>query len=418
METIDTALLTAGAAVLVLGIAGGWIRDRFWLSEPLFCLLLGALLGPSVTGIVPAEMLPGRVLVEALAHITLGIVVMEAALQLPFGYLHRNLGAMAVVLLIAMPLSWLTAAALASPLLGMGLLPALILGAVLAPTDPVLAASVVRGKQAEDILPKRTRTFLTAESGANDGLGQVMLMLPLLLLSVAPSQALGEWVVGVVLWDTVAAVLIGLVVGDIAGWLMVWAMRRDNVEPASTTTIALALTVTVLAAVELAGSGSILAVFAAGLAFKRYASSEQTLHAHVQESISRFFTLPFFLVLGAELPWGDWWQLGWPALVFAVAVAVLRRLPWFWLLCRFMAPVQARREALFLGFFGPIGSAAIYYALRAEDQSALELWPIASLTVAVSAVIHGVSTTPAMWWFARQAPRDDVETSAKALSDT
>ncbi len=401
METIDTALLVAGGAVLVLGIVGGWIKRRFWLSEPLLCLMLGFAVGPAGLALVGAEMLPGPILVEALAHVTLGIAVMEAALRLPFGYVHRTWRTMAVALLVALPLAWLTAAVFAVGLMAMGLLPGLILGALLAPTDPVLSASVVQGGRAEESLPLRTRECLTAESGANDGLGQLMLMLPVLLLGAAAGPALGRWITGVLLWDTLAALAIGWLLGEFAGRLMVWARGNGEVPATAATTLGLALTVTVLAAVELLGSGSILAVFAAGLAFRRFTDAEQTRHAHVQASISRFFTLPFFVVLGAELPWDQWAALGWRGLALALAVVTLRRLPWWWLLRRAMPQVRDRREALFLGFFGPIGTAAIYYALMARDATGLDFWPEATLAVAVSALVHGLSTTPATWAFSR-----------------
>jgi NhaP-type Na+/H+ or K+/H+ antiporter len=178
--------------------------------------------------------------------------------------------------------------------------------------------------------------------------------------------------------------------------MMAWARRQPDSERTSSITIGLALTVTVLASVELIGSSSILAVFAAGVRFKFWVASENTLHPDMQASIGRFFTLPFFLVLGALLPWGDWQALGWSGLAFAVGAATLRRLPWFLLLRPLLSPVKAPREAAVLGWFGPIGTAAIYYALLAEGPTGLSLWPLASLTVAVSAVLHGLTAAPAM----------------------
>ena len=399
MELIDTAIFAAGGAVLVLGIIGGWLTNRFWLNEPLISLFLGILIGPSVLGLVAPENLPGPLLLQALAHVTLGIVVMEAALQLPVRYLRQVLPAVLVALLVVLPLSSVTAAGLGMAFLGLPVLPAFVVGAIMAPTDPVLAASIVQGERAEQQLPERTRLFLIAESGANDGLGQMLLMLPLLLISAAPGIALGRWLLDVVFWDVIAAVAIGLVLGEMVGRLMAWARSQPGAQPTSTSTIGLALSVTVLAAVELIGSGSVLAVFAAGLTFRRYVDAEGTRHAHMQTSIGRFFTLPFFMVLGAELPWADWVRLGWPGLAFAVSAATLRRLPW-WVVCRpLMAPVRSPREALFLGWFGPVGTAAIYYALLAQQMSDLPLWPLASLAVVVSALVHGITATPSLKLF-------------------
>lgn len=399
MNKIDTALFAASSAVFLLGIAGGWVKSRLWLSEQLVCLIVGALIGPAAFGFVDEATLPGPLLVKALAHLTLGIVVMEAALRLPQGYFRRNWRPLAVALCVALPLSWATASALAWSILGHPILPALLLGALLAPTDPVLASSVVEGGRAEDVLPARTREFLISESGANDGLGQLMLLLPALLIESQPGQALRDWLLTGILWDTVLAILIGLTLGHGAGRLMVWARGRESRDSPSTATLGLALSVAVLAAIQLAGSGSILAVFAAGLAFARYTREEDTLHARVQASIGRFFTLPFFLVLGTLLPWHEWLALGLPGLAFAFFAATFRRIPWWYLLRRSMAPVETRREAIFLGFFGPIGTATIYYALLVHDWSGQQFWPIASLAVTVSATVHGLATSPALRLF-------------------
>jgi NhaP-type Na+/H+ or K+/H+ antiporter len=396
VETIDTALVAAGGVVLLLGIVGGWMQRHFWVSEPLLCLVLGVAIGPAVTGLIAPEQLPGTVLLRALAGLTLGIAVMEAALRLPTGYIGRMAGTMAIVLLVAMPLAWVTTAGMALLVLGMAPLPALVLGALMSPTDPVLASTIVEGSRAERSLPERIRQLLTAESGANDGVGQLFLMLPVLLLTASPGVALSDWLVGVLCWDIAAAVAIGLILGEVAGRMMAWARRQPDSEGTSSITIGLALTVTVLASVELIGSSSILAVFAAGVRFKFWVASENTLHPDMQASIGRFFTLPFFLVLGALLPWGDWQALGWGGLAFAVGAATLRRLPWFLLLRPLLSPVKAPREAAVLGWFGPIGTAAIYYALLAEGPTGLSLWPLASLTVAVSAVLHGLTAAPAM----------------------
>lgn len=394
MDVIAVALFTAGSMVLALGLTGSWIKSRYWVSEPLICLVVGAIIGPPGFAFVGRDILPDRLLVEALAHVTLGITVMEAGLRLPSGYVRRCTGPLVVVLLVGLPLMWLTAATFAWAVAGMPVLAALIVGAFLAPTDPVLASDIVVSETAVRDIPAHVRHLLTGESGANDGMGQVLLMAPILLMGGSARTALSGLVLDQILWGVVAAAVIGVAMGDLAGRLMVWARRRSGHDAGSTITVGLALSVSVLSAVQLIGSGSILAVFAAGLRFKRYVAAEETSHPAVQASAARFFTLPFFLVLGAELPVADWIRMA-PATVGAVVLVVLfRRLPWWLILRPWLGPGCRWRDAAFLGWFGPIGTAAIYYALWAEDRTGMDFWPVATLAVTLSAALHGVTATP------------------------
>ena len=413
MTTIDAALFSAGSAVLVLGLVGSWVKRRLWLSEPMLCILLGAVMGPSGLGFVSQHQLPNMTLFKELAHLTLGISVMEAALRLPPTFVRDNARSLALAFLLLMPLSWLTAAALGWALMGYAMLPALVLGALVTPTDPVLASTVVNGGRAA-AFPVRTRNLLMCESGANDGLGQLFLMLPVLLLSATVGLALGDWVKQVLGWGVLAAVAIGLALGEFAGWMMVWARRYEPEDHTPTATVGLALTATVLTAVQMIGSGSILAVFAAGLTMGRHAAAAETTHARMQSSVSRFFTLPFFLVLGTMLPWEAWIDLGIPGIIFALAAVTLRRLPWWLLFQRWMPAIRRPREAVFMGFFGPVGTAAIYYAIVADERSGLNFWPVVTLAVVVSAVVHGLSTTPASWAFTGPAGDTDKPPSGEA----
>ncbi len=131
---------------------------------------------------------------------------------------------------------------------------------MLTPTDPVVASSIVTGGLAERSLPDRLRSTLSLESGANDGLAYLIVLLHR---------------------------------ADLAGW----------VEKHSPLGLSVALSVFVVTAAKLLGSDGILAAFAAGAAFnltidRSVAYEEQ----NVQEAIGRLFTLPIFILFGAMLP--------------------------------------------------------------------------------------------------------------------
>ncbi|MEW5424317.1 cation:proton antiporter [Amorphus sp. 3PC139-8] len=392
----NAALAVSAGTVFVLGIVAGYVKSRLWVSETTICLALGILIGPSAWRLIDLADLPVDrfTLLKEVARVTLAIAVMGAALRLPTRYELNRLRDLVVALAIGLPLMWITSALLAYLILGAPLLTALLIGAALAPTDPVVAGSITGGQLAEARLPDRLRHLLTAESGANDGLALLFVMLAILLLTKAPPEALSEWIVRVFLWEICGAIAIGLAAGWLAGRLLSWAYKQPFTENPSTITVGLALSLTVLAGVRLIGSDGILAVFAAGLMLNRVVTERQTRHEHMQEAISRFFDLPVFILIGLMLPWSAWGNLGWPGVVFAAAILLLRRLPWWLALCPLTREMKTVRDAAFLGWFGPIGVATTYYAVLSQEEAGIDLWPILSLVVFASVVVHGLSATP------------------------
>lgn len=397
MLNVDLAMTVGAGTVLLLGLVAGFVKNRLWMAETMICLAIGIFVGPLVlNALTPADLnwtpVPH---LEEVAHLTLGIAVMGAALRLPAGYWRRNKRNLAAVLCIGLPLMVASGAGLAVAILGLPFLPALMVGAALGPTDPVVASSITGGRVSEANLPARTRNLLTAESGANDGLGLLFVLLPVLLVTEPAAAAWADWGLRVLLWEVLGAVLIGAACGEAAGRLLVWAVRQPSSEAHSITTIGLALSITVLFFVRMIGSDGILAVFAAGLLLKRHLDRVETTHEHTQEAIGRFFDLPVFILFGAMLPWQEWVALGWQGLGFAVAVLVLRRLPWWMLLRPLFPALRSRPEAVFLGWFGPTGIASVYYALLITDRTGFDgAWPVVSLAVTASILAHGITATP------------------------
>jgi len=169
--------------------------------------------------------------------------------------------------------------------------------------------------------------------------------------------------------------------------------------------VTLALSLTVMGIVKVMGSDSILAVFVAGVAFNRFGrGGDEEQQEHVQDVVARFFNLPIFVLLGLAIPWSGWLALGWRGPVLVVAVLLLRRLPWMWALRGLIDPVRGRRDALFAGWFGPIGISALFYANLALRETGLtQVWVVGSLVICASVVAFGVTATPFTRIYGRRA---------------
>lgn len=398
MDALNVALLFIGGLTLIFSLLPNFFTNRVRvLSAPLAALLLGVAIGPAGAGLLDlAGWGDPLLLLEQISRLAVAIAVMASAMRLPVDYFHRHVRPMTLVLTLVMVVMWLTSGALAWAVLGLSPWLALLLGAVVTPTDPVLAGTIVTGGLAERHIPERLRNLLTAEAGANDGGALPLVLLGLFMLEHPPAEALREWVLVAVVKELALALVLGVAIGFCSGRVECWSRRAGFAEESSLLVVTVALAGFTLGAVKLAGGDGLLAVFVAGLVYRRQIDkSDEREEERVQEAINRLVGFPLFTLFGMALPWSAWWDAGWVALVFATLVLLLRRPPALWIAGRALGPTRDRRDALFAGWFGPIGAAAIYYAtFAARETGRAELWSHASLVVFASVVAHGVSATP------------------------
>lgn len=387
-EVLVVLVVLLGAVVAALSTR----LRQLPVSEPLLALALGVLAGPVAADWLDVPALTdggGRALHEV-SSVLLAVSVMAVALRFPFSRGRREWRPLVLLLAVVMPLMALTTGVLAWAVLGTSVAAAAVLGAALCPTDPVLASSVVTGDPAERDLPRRTRLLLSWESGANDGLGLPLVVVALSFLTLlTPGAATEEVVRGVV-----GGVLLGVAAGEGASRAINAGEEHGATKEAPIIVFTLVLAVGVLAAARQLEVGGVLAVFVTGLVLNaRTPGNDRVGALTFDEALNRFAVLPVFVLLGAALPWADWRALGWPLLVLVVAVLLLRRPPWLLLLRR---PLDLpRSDALFLGWFGPVGVSAVFYLTEASARGAgTDVVAAGAAVVAASTLLHGLTATP------------------------
>lgn len=402
MYPLHLSYALVGILGVLLAFWGSAIR-RAPVSEPLLALLVGVLAGP-VLGLIDLPPHEASVVTLEVSRILLAISLMAVALRFPLSAYRSVIRPVGVLLTVAMVGMAVVSAGLAWLVLGLPLALAALLGACMTPTDPVLASSVVSGGPAERQLPARLRQVISGESGANDGLAFVFVVLA---LYAATSGSFGGHLREAV-WGVLGAVAIGAAIGYAAGRAVMVSQAREDVDPGSLLIFTVVLGVAALGVARLARTDAILAVFVAGLAYNavigdRSRASEQKL----DDALTRYLVLPLFFLLGVEVPWRAWRELGWPLAAFVVAVLVLRRLPVVLLLKPALG--LPWRGVVFLGWFGPVGVSALFYLTYSQDEGARDprLWAAGSLVVAASTVVYGVTAMPGRRWYARRSSVSD-----------
>ncbi len=404
MTHLSLWLALLGGLILVLGLGAGRMRRHGYLpSEPIIAVAVGIAIGPF--GLDILHVTPLREPLSLLKHVawlTVAFAVTSIALRLPPSYLRERATSFATILGPGMVLMWVCSSAVIYAVLPIDVLPALLVGASVTPTDPVLANSIVVGETATENIPQRLRRVLSGEAGLNDGIAYLFVFLPILVAAQPIDAALSAWLTQTVVWEVMVAVTLGFVAGSVVGVLERWESAQNFLEGTSVFTITVALTIFVLGVTKLAGTDAILAVFVTAVAYNWQADvSDEAEQQQVQEVFNRLFTIPVFVLFGMSLPWSGWAGLGWRGPALLGGILIFRRLPMVLALRRGIQPLDRPEDTLFVGWFGPIGIAAVYYALLTLERTGVDtVWIVASLIVAGSVLIHGLTATPATQLYA------------------
>jgi NhaP-type Na+/H+ or K+/H+ antiporter len=368
------------------------------LSLPMVCIGIGGLLVLSpfspIVGVNPLE---NRQLTERLTEFVVIVSLMGAGLKLDRPVSWRGWGSTWRLLGIAMPLTIAAIALLGWAVLGLGIAAAFLLGAALAPTDPVLASDVQVGPP-QSGKEDEVRFALTSEAGLNDGAAFPFVYLA---IAIALSQGSGgrpflaDWVLIDVIWKVVAGVAIGWVGGKAMGFLVFRLPNRTGLSETRDGFVALGITCLAYGTTELANGYGFLAVFVSALALR---SVERRHHYHENlhtfaEQIERLVMMILLVCFGAAIAEGSiFGALSWPVIaVTALVLFVVRPLAGY--------PASSPAKAA-IAFFGIRGLGSFYYVAYALGQAEFEGTPIVWVTVCsvvlVSIVIHGALVTPVM----------------------
>jgi NhaP-type Na+/H+ or K+/H+ antiporter len=415
MNDFNAIITLLGGMVLLMALCSKRLAASP-VPPTLIALAIGIGLGPHAFGLIDLEAMGNSAsLLEKLARLALGIGLVGVALRIPSEFPRRQWRSMLTLIGLGMPLMWAISTLLVYLVLDLSFWIAALIGAIVTPTDPVAATPIVTGDLAEKNIPERIRHAISFDSGANDGLGYLFVFLPFLMLTKAADEALMHWLVKTLLWELGAATALGLLLGYTFGKLLRFFESIGAIQEDWRLVYTVALGLLAIGAGNLIHSDEVLVVFVAAAAFDQVVSaSDRKNEEQGQEAVNRFFSIPIFVVLGVALPWDGWQQLGWNGLLLAAAILLVRR-PVTMLLLRPLLPeVRSTQDALFMGWFGPVAVAAMYYAALIEHRLGDPLvWHVVSLVACTSVVAHGLTGAPLTRLYGRATGKRDDSTGKR-----
>jgi len=405
--------VVVGVLLIVMTMSSSFI-SRLPLSAAMLYLAVGVGIGPAGLGLLVLDPISDAGVLERLTEIAVLISLFSAGLKLELPLNDRRWRIPVQLASVSMVLTVAAITALGVWVMRLPLGAAVLLGAILAPTDPVLASDVQVSDPADR---DRLRFGLTGEGGLNDGTAFPFVMLGLGLLSLHDLGAGGwRWWAVDVLWAITGGVAIGYLLGALTGRAILYLRTRHREALGTDEFMALGLIALAYGLAVLCHTYGFLAVFAAGLALRRIGdlpappyttagdrAAAAEAPAHMMQAVGRFNAqLERFAEVGVVLAVGS---LLWVA---AFRTEVLWFIPALFLVIRPLAVyfglhgTQVERpQRRLIAWFGIRGIGSIYYLMYAithelEPALAGRLLSITLAVVVASVLAHGVSVTPLM----------------------
>jgi NhaP-type Na+/H+ or K+/H+ antiporter len=378
------------AVSLVLAVLVSHLAQRTVLSTAVLFLASGFLVGDGMLGLVVLR--PEDPVVWWLVEIALFTVLFTDGMQAGLRDLASAWRLPGRALLLGLPLTLLAVAAFAHWVVGLSWLQALLVGAALSATDPILAAAIVGDRD----VPDRLRHLLNVESGLNDGLALPIVLILLAVLGrqeVEPTALLGEAALGVALGVAVPWVVVRMEQTRLLG-------AASRYEPL----LVLAVGLLLFAVASLTHANLFLAAFAAGATLASLSPALREAFHAFGETLGELLKLAALLVFGvlmsppflAEIPAGGY--------LFALLVLFLAR-PLALAIALFGSRLTWR-EWVAAAWFGPKGFASVVYGLlilRAPVEGRDQMFHLIALVIVFSIVAHSSTDVLVARWFRREA---------------
>jgi len=375
------------AIVLTVSALASGLVERAPLSFPIIFLGLGFLLGGG--GLKVIEITPHSMFLEIVATVSLSLVLFLDAVKLQVDELKSDwhipfltLGPGTIMVIFGVALA-------AYLLVGTTPLQSLLLGAILASTDPVVLRDIVRDER----IPRSVRRALGIEGGMND-----IVVLPIVLILIAVLSAEGSENMNWALFLFRILILspaVGLAVGGIGANLMGRADARFGIRREYQALYGIGLVLAAFAAGQVIDGDGFLAAFFAGLAVTLFNVSLCDCFLEYGEVTAEMMMLLAFVLFGALLSTLLGTIAMVPAFILAIVGLGLIRPASLWLILQ--KAKMSNTARLFMGWFGPRGLSSLLLALlvvQAGAPDAEKLLAITGMVVVVSVIAHGVTATP------------------------
>ncbi|TXF79581.1 cation:proton antiporter [Chryseobacterium sp.] len=388
-------LLAAGVITLLAAVIPNVFRKK-QITPPILYLIIGILIALTGRAYTDFDIMQHSDIIRRVSEFVVLVALTNAGLKIKEPFAWRTWKYSLRLLLITMPLTIVGAAYAGWWLLGLAPAAAVLFGALISPTDPVLASDLQTSRPSKKDFSK-IRLGLTSEAGMNDGLAFPFTYFAIFLAAkgLDYTQWIGEWFYMEVLYKIAAGSVVGFVVGWALYKLIFKVTAESHHSVISRGILSLALTLLPYGLTEILGGYGFIAVFVAACAFsnsERKAKHMDKLHDFTEE-IERIFVTFLFIIIGIYVcaTIDELWNLNTILTALAVLLVIRPISGWLALQGTDLSPF----EKFALSFYGIRGVGSIFYLMYAFAQTdfpnSTELIQVTAMVIVLSVLIHGLS---------------------------
>ncbi|KAF0644044.1 hypothetical protein HYE68_010873 [Fusarium pseudograminearum] len=471
LSDLNVVLAVLGAFMTLYGVISVKLKQQWYLGEALPAMLVGIILGPVSAKFLDSERWgsaePGQTadIALGLMRVVIGVQLVIAGYQLPAKYNINRWKEMLICLLPVMTLMWLcTTACIMATIPKVKVLGAMVIASCVTCTDPVLSQAVAKGPFADKYVPRHLREIISSEAGANDGFGFPFLMFATYLMRHAHEgpagdidaakmlharaedvgrlgggvgEAMKNWFLETWLYYVVLGMAYGAVVGYISCRSIKFALRRSWIDEQSYLLFPVAIGLFIIGTCGAIGTNDLVACFVAGNLLNwdgNFLAETYRRHDEVNHCLDVLLNFGGFMFIGTAIPWAEFHDPDGTGLTIGrlfglgFMVLIFRRIPAIIALYKLMPKVvQNMKEALFMGYFGPIGVGAVFYREHMrhvfphpedgdqEENDMLNVTgPVIYWLVLFSIVVHGLSI-PALNFFYQWRGVEPIQDDAVSI---
>ena len=392
-DSYEVLLLIFGVAFLSASVLPHKLKKSI-LSLPMVYILAGFLLSYFWKGDPFIDPIASGVQLEKVTEMAVIISLMSAGLKIDRDLSLKGWNSTWRLLFITMPFCILGISILGWGWMNISLAAALLLGAAMAPTDPVMAADVQVDKPGEGE-EDEVRFTLTSEAGLNDGLAFPFVYLAIFIATGQTELTdMGTWLTKYVLWKIIGGILVGYVVGSLIGKLFFKGLNNSRYRNGF---VVVAITLATYGLAELVQTYGFIAVFVAGYFFRRSEKKHkyhQELH-DFSNQLEHLFLAVLLIFFGMSIQQGLFNNIDILGVIIAIVfVFIIRPVGGLLAMLGRKIPIREKNYIAFLGIRGIGSFYYISYALNNGnfmEEHARRIWAVAGAIVLLSIIIHGIT---------------------------